>query len=307
MTETEGKIMKKILIATTALVATAGVAAADVKLSGYARFGMQYTEGTDGAEDSTDVVSRARIQADASTTTDAGLGLSYRQRFQTEENSTGGLNGARFGVSYEGVMIQAGNICGVIECTPGLYMGTNSAGIGLEGQSWHSLAANIAGAGAIFNWTAYSSGGAGATNGVEVMYNANGLGLHLHSTETTTGIGASYSISNIKLAAARETQDATDDAPANEITLVTAGLDLGMGGVGVAWAENAGLTKTVIKADYDMAPGANIHAFMGSEDAGESYGIGVNYGLGGGASFDAGVDSTSAGQTRISAGLFFKF
>jgi hypothetical protein len=32
MTETEGKIMKKILIATTALVATAGVAAADVRI-----------------------------------------------------------------------------------------------------------------------------------------------------------------------------------------------------------------------------------------------------------------------------------
>jgi outer membrane protein OmpU len=302
MTETEGKIMKKILIATTALVATASVAAADVNLSGYARFGMQYTEGTGGAPDSTDIVSRARIQADASTTTDAGLGLSYRQRFQTEENNTGGLNGARFGLSYEGVMVQMGNICGVIECTPGLYMSTNSAGIGLEGQSWHSLATNIAGAGALFNWTAYSSGGAGATNGVEVMYNANGLGLHVQSTDVSTGFRASYSISNMTLAAARETFDA-----GNEITLVTAGLDLGMGGVGVAWAENAGQTKTVIKADYDMAPGANIHAFMGSEDEGESYGIGVNYGLGGGASFDAGVDSTSTGQTRISAGIFFKF
>ncbi|MGA0922876.1 MAG: porin, partial [Lutimaribacter sp.] len=75
MTETEGKIMKKILIATTALVATAGVAAAEVNFSGYARFGMQYTSIDATDTTSTDVVSRARIQADASTTTDAGLGL----------------------------------------------------------------------------------------------------------------------------------------------------------------------------------------------------------------------------------------
>jgi outer membrane protein OmpU len=45
MTETEGKIMKKILIATTALVATAGVAAAEISITGYARFGGTYTEG----------------------------------------------------------------------------------------------------------------------------------------------------------------------------------------------------------------------------------------------------------------------
>ena len=33
--------MKKLLIASTALVATAGMAAADVTLSGYAEMGMQ--------------------------------------------------------------------------------------------------------------------------------------------------------------------------------------------------------------------------------------------------------------------------
>jgi outer membrane protein OmpU len=38
--------MKKILIATTALVATAGVASADMTWSGYGRLGVQYTEGT---------------------------------------------------------------------------------------------------------------------------------------------------------------------------------------------------------------------------------------------------------------------
>jgi outer membrane protein OmpU len=300
MTETEGKIMKKILIATTALVATAGGAAADISLSGYARFGLQYTSIDATDTTSTDVVSRARIQADANTTTDSGIGLNYRQRFQTEENNTGGLNGARFGLSYEGVMVNFGNICGVLECTPNHYMGTNSAGIGLEGQSWSNMPLNNAGGS--WGWTAYSSGGAGATNGIEVMYSANGLGLHVHTTETSTAFGASYSISNITLAAARETFDA-----GAELTLVTAGLDLGNGNVAVKYGDNDGTTKAVIAAGYDMAPGANLHAFIGSEDAGESYGVGVNYALGGGASFDAGVDSNAGGDTRVSAGIFFKF
>jgi len=38
--KTEGKTMKKILFATTALIATASVAAADVRISGYGRFGL---------------------------------------------------------------------------------------------------------------------------------------------------------------------------------------------------------------------------------------------------------------------------
>ena len=39
--------MKKILFATTALVATASVAAADVTFSGYGRFGVMYSGSTD--------------------------------------------------------------------------------------------------------------------------------------------------------------------------------------------------------------------------------------------------------------------
>jgi outer membrane protein OmpU len=294
MTETEGKIMKKILIATTALVATAGVAAAEVNLSGYARFGMAYTESAAGVTD-TNVVSRLRIQADANTTTDAGIGLSVRQRFQAEENSVGtGGNGARYGVSYEGLMIQMGNICGVIECMPNLYMSTKSAGVGLEGNGFANLA--------VSNYTAYSSGGAGATNGVEVMYNANGLGLHVMSTEGSTGFAGSYSISNITLAAAREEFDAGGDT-----TVFTAGLALGNGKVAVAFGDDSGTTKTVIHGGYDMAPGANLHAFITDEDAGNGAGVGVNYDLGGGAAFDAGITNTAAGATTISAGLFFSF
>ena len=47
--------MKKLLIATTALVATAGMAAADVKLTGYAEIGMTDAGGTTGMEMHTDM------------------------------------------------------------------------------------------------------------------------------------------------------------------------------------------------------------------------------------------------------------
>jgi outer membrane protein OmpU len=274
---------------------------AEVNFSGYARFGMQYTSIDATDTTSTDVVSRFRLQADVSTTTDAGIGLNARQRFQTEENLTGnGGNGVRFGMTYEGLAINFGNINGVIESAPNLYLSTNSAGIGLEGQSWSNLAVNNAGG--RFGWTAYDSAGAGANNGVEVIYSMNGMGVHVHSTEDSTGFGANYKISNITLAAAREEFDA-----GGEITFASAGVALGNGKVAVSYGDTNGVTKSVLAAQYDMAPGANLQAFIGSEDAGESYGVGVNYALGGGASFDAGVDSNAGGDTRVSAGIFFKF
>ena len=44
ISETEENKMKKLLFASTALIATAGVAAAEVKFSGYGRFGLGYVE-----------------------------------------------------------------------------------------------------------------------------------------------------------------------------------------------------------------------------------------------------------------------
>jgi outer membrane protein OmpU len=50
----EGNKMKKVLLATTALVAFAGAASADVSFSGFGRFGVLYMEGTAGTDASDD-------------------------------------------------------------------------------------------------------------------------------------------------------------------------------------------------------------------------------------------------------------
>jgi outer membrane protein OmpU len=70
--KTEGNLMKKLLLASTALVATAGMAAAEITFSGSARFGVQYTAGTDavtvsdGWADANDAVIAAKADlADA--------------------------------------------------------------------------------------------------------------------------------------------------------------------------------------------------------------------------------------------------
>jgi len=295
--------MKKILIATTALVATAGVAAAEVSLSGLARFGYVSTETAAGAT-TTGTASRARIQFDASTTTDAGIGLNVRQRYQTEENATNTMNGARFGLSFGGLSINMGNINGAVESAPGLYMGTNSGGVGLEGNQWANIALNNAGNS--WNWDAYSSGGAGAQNGVEAIFSMNDIGVHISNTDTATGYGVNYSMGSITLAAAREDKTSGPD-DGDQITFASAGVSLNDATVTASWGSQSGTTKTVLAATYNMSDAMNVHGHFGSEDAGSSYGIGANYSLGGGAFIDAGYDRSAAGDTRMSAGVQFFF
>jgi outer membrane protein OmpU len=263
------------------------------------------TAATAAVADDTNVVSRVRFQLDASTTTDAGVGFNVRQRIQTEENGTNDTNGARFGLTFQGFSVNVGNINGVIESTPNLYMNTNSAGVGLEGNGFHSLVLNNA-AGS-FGWTAYSSGGAGATNGVEVIYSANGLRLHAHDTDGSTAYGASYAMGDITVAAGYEDLDA-----GGSLTLITAGMNIGNGWVALAHgisesAAGVDTDKTAIKAGYDVAPGMNVYGFAASETAGNASGVGMSYDLGGGASFDAGYTNTAASRGVLSAGVFFTF
>ena len=213
--------MKKVLFATTALVALGSMASADVRLSGYGRFGLDYNDsysdapvqnGTNiPAQDlpETSITSRLRLQVDMTTETDGGVVFGARFRAQAEsrdnraasgpitlvdENNDGlfqqreiqagggaAFNGARFYATYGGFTLGVGNIIGAYENMPGLYLETRSAGVGIDGAGFNSLVGNVNGE--YFNWDAYSSAGFGA-NGVEVLYTAGGFTGHISYSQT---------------------------------------------------------------------------------------------------------------------------
>ena len=102
--------MKKLLIATTALVATAGVAAADVKLSGYGRFGLDYNGGAAVGTSKTQVNMRMRVNIDGSMTTDSGVTFGGRIRMQSSTNANATtLNAAMLYATYAGMRMEVGN------------------------------------------------------------------------------------------------------------------------------------------------------------------------------------------------------
>jgi len=309
--------MKNIILATTALVATAGLAAADVSISGYGRFGAVYSDNADDFN----TASRLRLQFDVSAETDSGIVFGARQRFQAEENGPGtGGNGARFYMTTNGFTLAMGNITGVIEGAPNLYMPTASAGVGLEGNGFYSLAANTASNGMRFAWTAYSSGGAGAQEGVEILYSMNGFGAHIHSTDDgvneSYGIGANYTFSGYTVAVAYEDFD-----DGSNILFASVGGKIGAINAALAYAatENgAGVDadKVSLKGAYDFGTGLTAYGFVAAEseaagapDAGTSFGLGASYDLGGGVSLEGGITKTDdvADDTIVSLGAFFKF
>ena len=281
--------MKKVLFATTALIATASVAAADVRLSGYGRFGLDWNENNDRAgnvstgalngRSETNITSRLRLQVDMTTETDNGVAFGARFRAQAEsrDNAPGGaaFNGARFFASYEGFSLYVGNIIGAVENMPGLYLETRSAGLGIDGAGFESLVANVNGES--FNWDAYSSAGVGA-NGFEVLYSANGFTGHISYSadngpaqvsgvinEQDARIAAmvSYNFGDWTASVAMQSSDRRWE---DKVVAAISG-NIGQFGVRLAYADNDGVGKFGLYGNMDIGAASNILVYVTSEDA----------------------------------------
>ncbi len=279
--------MKKVLFATTALIATASVAAADVRLSGYGRFGLDYNDGNSSdvtdpnfnGVSETNITSRLRLQFDMSAETDSGVAFDARFRAQAEsrDNRPGGatFNGARFGVVYEGFRLNVGNIIGAVENMPGLYLETRTAGIGIDGAGFVSVVANVSDES--FNWDAYSSAGVGA-NGVEALYSAGGFVGHIsYSTdndiltpggtvipgEDRAAIMLTYSWEGFTFSGAyQDSGNLWEDKG-----VLAVAYDSGSWGARVAYADNDGIGKWGLYGNVDIGAASNLLLFVTDEDA----------------------------------------
>jgi outer membrane protein OmpU len=324
--------MKKVLFATTALIATASVAAADVRMSGYGRFGLDYNSANErvAGVSETNITSRLRLQFDMSTEADGGIGFNARFRAQAESRDgvagTGAFNGARFGVTYGGLAVNVGNIIGAVENAPGLYTtGTRSAGTGIDGMGFHSLVIKSR-TGTAFNWDAYSSAGIGA-NGIEALYSMGGFTGHVSYSqqnggavlgkaggEDRTGIMLTYSFSDYYVTAAAQ----SSSVAANDITFVAAGGDFGAFGAKLAYGSTDAADSVTLEGNMDIGAASNILVWVNSTDVsgvvtaadtadGTSFGINYQYDLGGGATFVAGYVDEADDDNQFQAGVFFSF
>lgn len=330
--------MKKILFVTTALIATASMAAADVRISGYGRFGLDYNDANDRAVNGiskTTITSRLRLQFDMSTETDSGvvLGARFRAQAESRDNVPGGaaLNGARFYATYQGFTLGVGNIIGAVENMPGLYLETRTAGTGIDGAGFVSLVTNVNGE--YFNWDAYSSGGTGV-NGIEALYTSGAFTGHLSYSTRNGPVAvdrfaamATYTFGDWTASIAAQSSDILWE----DKVVVSVSGNIGDFGVRVAYADNDGINKWGLYGNYDIGAASNILLWVTDEDAvsaadvlagrndnrdavlasnqqeGTSYGIHYSYDLGGGASFETGYRRASNDNDTFQAGVYFSF
>ncbi|GLQ35406.1 porin [Amylibacter marinus] len=278
--------MKKLLIASTALVATASVAAADVAVSGNGRMGI--------VNDGTDTVfnSRIRIVFTASGETDGGLTFGGSIRADNAIGGAAGTAGSVFlaGESWKATM---GDIDGAMEKAVG-----DLSGVGYVGNG-------------DFNETAYLTGG--EDEGLLLEASFSGATIYASAGQREgddeVALGVSYTFGDWTVGAGYEDEDSASDA---HMGLSVAG-NVGDLGLKALYTKAGDATQLGLSVDYGF-DAATVTAFYkvlddGSTDA-DVYGLGVAYDLGGGAKVKAGYvdgDDALVGDARYDLGITMSF
>ncbi|AXI40936.1 porin [Sulfitobacter sp. SK011] len=323
--------MKKVLFATTALVATAGVAAADVTFGGYGRFGLQHQEDRAlrsgvATDEDTIIESRFRLNIDASTESDAGVTFGARVRLEINENGGSGaaggggvgggtFNGARFHAETGGFRLEVGNIAHALDNLANYY-GYEPGLIGAVGQY-----ANFSGP-----VTGYTSGGAGE-NGVSAIYSMGDFRAQLSydgdsddaaalGDSESTSVSVAYTFSGWTVALGYEESDDGEGNPTskNDGTVLTVGGSLGVADVALFIGDDKYEgTSYGISGRFDVGASTKILASVsgGGDDVTttkkSSYGIGFDHDLGGGVALRGMVGRNTADQTVADLGVIFNF
>lgn len=290
--------MKKALIASTALVLSAGVAAADVTFSGFARTGLDFVEnratsaGVDLQE--TQIQSRVRLNVLATTSTDQGVDFGARLRFQWDqgESELDKFAPGQIYVTASGLTVSVGNVGTAFDSAGLLYaseIGIFDRSLGNPGGSFF----------------AYSTGGYGANNnrvGIAATYAVDALTARISYIDTDQasltggneeiGVSVDYSMDAIALSAAAVLDGSGIDGNDQYFLGAAYTLPGTSNKLGLNWIDNGTAgdlpdsTTITLYGEFEVAPLTTVKGYVANNDfAGNAtdvaYGIGGKYDLGG--------------------------
>jgi outer membrane protein OmpU len=290
--------MKKILLATTVLVAGASVAGAEVTLSGDARMGIAKAATLNS---DAQFSSRARLKFTMSGETDNGLSFGASFRADKASEAANGSAGSVF-ISGAFGKLEMGDVDSAAEAAVGHVAGVGYTGLGDPNEI------NYIGAGATANdpvvmLYTYASGD------FTVNLSANDSAA---SATQSYGIGGSYTMGDYKIAAGYEDGGADSKSylgvsgtfGAIEAKFVAAGQSSD-----VATRDGNEYALSVVYTTGAIA----VTGFYKSDDrptvAVVSYGLGASYDLGGGAKLVGGLaaDDAAGNDTAYDLGVSFSF
>jgi outer membrane protein OmpU len=272
--------MKKVLFATTALVLSAGVAAADIALSGDARMGFTY-DGTDTTQ-----TQRARVAFTLSG--EADNGLSFGAFFRAQDTGTNTAATVFISGAF-GTLTFGNNDNALVSTTHNVpHLGV------LEADSGSRRTALGVGSDILYQ---YSVG--------DISFAASG---NVNADENDYVVAAKFNLGPASVGVAYEKDDGTATHTLLTASGAVAGVNL-VGYYGIYDPEGAGEndTQTGLSAAYTM-DGITLVLRTKNDFAGENHlGLGVNYALGGGATLGAGINRVGDADATASAGVSFSF
>ncbi|MGR3660767.1 MAG: porin [Paracoccaceae bacterium] len=325
--------MKKILIATTALVATAGAASADISLSGDARFGVLYNANGDLT-----FTSRTRAAINLSGESDGGLSFGGKFDIHNSENATKGFSGSVY-VSGAFGKISMGDVDGAAKAAVGQIDGISLTGISDAREIFYVNGGSDADGDGIQDTIypkpaalyEYSTGaftfyaGAGAPGGQFTKYDGGDFNLANDTyvyADQTYSVGAKWGDNGYSVAIGWETTDAAvsfdSGTTINDLGTISQFVIGGSAEFGDFTVKanygtvNTGSSQYGISGSYGM-DALTVTGFYHHVDyasgviKGDTYGLGASYDLGGGLSIKGGIVQIDSAATVADFGLSMSF
>jgi len=295
--------MKKLLLAATALVLSAGLAHAQaVRITGEGRMGIQYDSTAPFGGSRVRQENRLTLNFNVSVEADHGLtfGAWSRARMQVAGQGTaqqGVFSGSRVWVEASGFRLTFGNQDGAFR-QAGTAMGyAGGCGVGYEGGQQ----------------CGDSVGLLGVTQGQNSTGSDNEPMVGLSYTMGSTRFALSHARGGATELGIRSTFDAftvavgyTNGGAGANSYAVSGRYNGGSWGVGAIVARIASATTNyAISGNVDLG-GGSLYGYIGRVATQNAYGLNYGYGLGGGGTLHVGAERVGA-VTTASVGVVFNF
>lgn len=297
--------MKKILLATTALVISAAAADAQaVRIGGEGRMGIMYSNG--GLWGASDWAQENRLQFNFSVSVQADHGLSFGafSRARITNGSTGVFSGSRVWVEANNFRLTFGNVDGAIRGAGTSHGYAGGCGIGYEGGQQCGDSVGLLAS------HAFASTGGGHPSMLRIDYSFGDTRLalsHQRDGSTEFGIRSTFDAFTVALGYANRV---TPTAATGSIVTVSGHYNGGTWGAGLIvarFSNGAGATANnwALSGNVELG-GGNLYGYVGRVFSERAYGLNYGYGLGGGATLSVGAERVGS-HTTGSVGVAFNF
>lgn len=294
--------MKKILLASTALVLSAGLAHAQaVTITGEGRMGIQY-DSLGFGDSNWRQENRLTLNFNVAVQADHGLsfGAWTRARMQVAGLGTaqqGVFSGSRVWVEANGLRLTFGNQDGAFRAAGASHGYLGGCGVGYEGGQQ----------------CGDSVGLLGVTQGQNSTGSDNEPMIGLRYTMGTTTVAVSHARGGATELGVRARFDAftvavgaTNGGAGASSYALSGHYNAGSWGVGVIVARIGGAVTNYALSGNAQLGGGNLYGYVGRVGGANAYGLSYGYGLGGGATLTAGAERVGA-NTTASVGVAFNF